>query len=408
MKLKPVPLAAVPQALGLLVVISVAFSNISIIPIASGFKISHISAAVIIAWALSKGVNRSRLLITVAACLIPLLSFLNLVNYQYFSLAYANWILVVGLVIIGVKAWLTYFSIEAFRFLTTTALWSFLITALFGIVQFIFNNFTDIEVYNFFGPFQAHPHFENTVYGLQRSTSVFFEPSQFGVFTLFSLTIAIYAYKYGIISRSFCFTCSALMAAGIFSSLSATALIGFFLSAVYYLALARLNLILKFILLFISVALGVGANYWDSVFALLRLGSIGVSGTSGNTRVEQSFYVLGKIIEMHPLFGIGLGQSSLYSDGSLDNAVVHNAFASFFIVFGLLGGLILLSLIMLSVCSYARFTRYSLPVLFSILYTYASNGSFNSFEVPFLVFIASSAFGAISGTRVSRICGLRG
>jgi hypothetical protein len=263
----------------------------------------------------------------------------------------------------------------------------------FGVFQFFANNFMGLGIYNFFGPLQAHPHFGNTILGIDRSTSVFIEPSQFAWVSLFFIALAAYLYKNRVEIGLPRWRWHLLVVIfGLLASLSAVGYIGFVILAAILVFEERGRLSSRYLYGVSAFLGGLVGLVLTGAYRFLRLDTIAVEGTSGFQRLIAPFLALRDTLEHYPLLGRGLGQQGV-ADLLLANSeeIIHNAVFGFWIVFGLFGGALILFFFAQSYIKNLWAGKAAILPLFMLAYMYLSTGAFIALEIPFLLTLASFA-----------------
>ena len=258
------------------------------------------------------------------------------------------------------------------------------IAIVYAVIQFLLANiFDSMILYNNLGIFQWHPHYENTLRGIIRATSVFYEPSVLGWVCVFMFALNEY-----LRIKRYLMPTRVLTVIGTLVSFSSSGILGMgLLIALTVFMEYRKKRVFKLILIVGAIFLVVAGPF---LFNLLRLPSILVEGTSGYKRIAYPFLAMIDTLTVYPIFGRGLGQIALADPLIAHYEHIHNSFFGIIVTFGLSGLFIYLQLGKLFVRWWNKDRRTIIfPVL--VLFLLFVNGSFLTLEYPIVILIAHLA-----------------
>lgn len=375
------------------IVLSIFTWNIRLFTFGSDIKLIHLVAISIISLACLKTAHFKDFWGLLACAALPLFSLLNVQSTASFSTSYVMWLLTIGFIFLGIPYLNRVFIVDDLKFAIRLSIYFMAGASAFGCFQFFANNFLAFDLYNFFGPIQAHAHYPNTILGIDRATSVFIEPSQFAWVCLFFLCLMGFLYLNRVdLNLPRWRRVFVIIASGVGVALSALGFIG---------ALGLFTLLLlerqgqrgrKYAYVILGFAVVFGLVFLTGAARFLRLDTIAIEGTSGFQRVISPLLALLDVAEVYPLFGRGLGQQGIF-DLRLpaSEEITHNAVFGFWIVFGLLGGALVLTFLAVAYGKSLWEGRGALLLLFITGFMYLSTGAFIALEIPFLLSLASFA-----------------
>jgi hypothetical protein len=382
---KPACTVAIPW----LVVAPVTLFNAKLLPGDVVVPAVLVPAGALLVIAMSQSLNLRRAIGFTLLCTIPLASIGNVVSYSNFLTSYCMWVLVSAAAVFP-----TYTLSVSSRETVEKTIEYFLVVIRFasiiGIVQFGVNNYTSVQLYDFYGPLQAHAHADNAVSGIQRATSIFIEPSFFGWVMLVSIALYTYLKRYRLITSKRFYFGILICGAGLICSFSASAFVGVLLFAIgvnfRYVKTTGSVVLAGFLISMLTTgALALAADF-------LRLSSVMVEGSSGYARVLVPWLSVQDALAVYPFFGRGLGQQDIEDFRlTFSGLPIFNAAFGFWVVFGILGGILVASSLYWSL----RKTVSAIPgkalLFFPFLYYYFVTGSFVSLENIFILYILISA-----------------
>lgn len=376
-----------------LIAIAIPLSNIKLFTFYSDIKIMHICAIFLSISYLTERIKIIDIIFYILLLGLPLLSIINAINISAFISSYVMWFILTSFILFGIGFTSNHFTISEHKKLLRLSIYLYIVTSMIGIIQFLLNNFFLYgSFYNFLGEFQSHPHYDNTLYGLYRSTSLFIEPSQFGWISIFYAALLIYLRQTLAISRRLYYVGLIIIFFGILSTISASAYIGttilYFLVKIVQSKKSQAAFVKITTIIFIFTLIFI---FQSEIFIYFRLDSIFIEGTSGYIRIMEPILSVLEVFDKYILFGRGLGQQDIfdvtlsYSGHSIDNAIF-----GYFVVFGLFLGPIIIATVVLYFRGYI-FNKENRILIYSIFFAYLSTGAFVALEIPFLFLLFISA-----------------
>lgn len=262
----------------------------------------------------------------------------------------------------------------------------FILCTIYGLVQFALANFlNNMSLYNSFGWFQYHKHYDNQLQGIIRATSIFYEPSVFGWMSVFVFCLNEYFFvkKFNTIVRICTFVAVAI-------SFSSSAILGMLLVFVLniFVQKNRQNGFVYIVLLLITILIGSFMRIeWNSLF---RLNTISSLGSSGYNRVTYPFIAMLQSLKIYPIFGRGLGQISVFDVSIGNSGQIYNAIFGIIVSFGI-SSLIVYSQMLKVFLKWLKLDFSSIIFIALILFLLFSNGSFLTLEFPVIGIICNYA-----------------
>lgn len=317
--------------------------------------------------------------------LLPFGAYFSLVDCSSFASSYIFFVIEVFVLYLAIGT-SKYVDTERKEKIIVFVLKLFIFCAYWGMAQFILANFLGSKaLYNCFGSLQYHPHYENTLLGMVRATSIFYEPSVFGWMSLFVYVLNQYTrfekyYK----------KINVLVVISLVISFSSSAIVGFGIIFIIELMdnTKKNSFVLRVLLLFVvAVLLGVSGINIES---MLRLNTLNVEGSSGFNRVQYPFDAMIQTLKAYPLFGRGIGQIGIY-DPSIENySYIYNSIFGIIVTFGV-SGLLIYQQIFSVFRRWYKINKHTIVSSVLILYLLISNGSFLTLEFPVIMIILNYA-----------------
>lgn len=374
-------------------VLSIFTWNLRLFTLGSDIKLIHLVAIFILSLACLKTAHFKDFWGVLACAALPLFSLLNVQSSGSYSTSYVMWLITIGFIFLGIPYLNRVLTTGDLKFAIRLSLYFMTAAAALGCFQFFLNNFLAFDFYNFFGPLQAHVHYTNTILGIDRATSIFIEPSQFAWVCLFFLSLMAFLFLNRVdLNLPRWRRVFVIIALGVGVALSAVGFVG---------ALGLFALLLlerqgrrgrKYAYVILGFAVVFGLVFLTGAARFLRLDTIAIEGTSGFQRVVSPMLALLDMVEVYPLFGRGLGQQGIFDLSlSASEEIIHNAVFGYWIVFGLLGGTLVLTFLSLAYGKNLWGGRGAVLLLFITGLMYLSTGAFIALEIPFLLTLASFA-----------------
>jgi hypothetical protein len=274
------------------------------------------------------------------------------------------------------------FKILFFKFIFT----SYCYVIIYGLVQFFFINVFSLDIlYNNFGIFQYHPHFQNDLFGLSRATSIFYEPSVFAWATNLIIVLFVYLRKNLQFKKNKYYLYLFIYFSGLLVTISSSGFLTFsFLLLFYYLSykasiLRNLVIFIPFFAFLVTV-----------LYPFFRLDEIAEQNTSGYARLFFPFLNLLEVLNKYLFFGRGLGQFGV-DDSSLNyDGVIHNSVLGIIITFGL-SSIFYLMIFFIKIKKYYILSKKSIILWVNLILIFFSTGSFLSLELPIIYVIITLA-----------------
>ena len=294
--------------------ISIVFSNTFIFSlIGAKVQLSHIIVLLmILTLILSKSrVKCEPMIVAAILMVLPLAPLYRINDYMEFFKSYVMYLTILFLVFI-------YFnSIKNEPDVLKRVLKNFCIVMfcmeIYGIIQFALVNIAGIEtLYNVFGNHQFLTQIETQFWGIRRASSLFYEPSIFGVMCDLEFMCLLILKKINIIKKKYYYLFIAICVAAVGVSISTSAYIMMLIILILDLALNKdiLDKNRCLIIASLVITMIVLTFSGDSILikTIGRIKMINVEGYSTYERLSVPVQLLNRTMSIYPLFGRGLGQ----------------------------------------------------------------------------------------------------
>lgn len=349
----------------------------------AAFKPIHVIVITTIILGISRGINLKRFIIMLIYAIIPWFSIINVVSFSDFVSTYLIYLMSLMLIFIGISpALITDANViqKMFKILFRT----FNFSAIYGIIQFLLANiFGNFNLYNNLGRFQFHPHYYNRIFGIDRATSIYIEPSVFAWVAVTILVLALYLMNTPIMGKKELKHTVILATTSVLISFSASGFVSYFLVILLYTFNKKSNYkTILFSWILVSALLLI-IIFQPTQLRYLRLTEISRPNTSGYARIIEPFYAMREVFANYPLTGRGLGQIGVYDLNLTYNVYINNSLYGIVITFGILTILYAVP-IGISFYRFIKQDKLTLILFANLVLIFISTGSFLSLEMPLI------------------------